>query len=202
LAAPMLFISVESQALEAELFSSYWTDAAKTMVSSLTCGSTPIGSGCIGSATLGPFRQVCAMVATGVTKKIESNGSTTFRMQIVIMDRGATTGAQVRLLIYRETQTVTETDATAHTSGVKALTLPLVGGPTASCFLARNASGFYVGADKSPSAVKVSNTFAITSLGSFTPPVPVASITAMQDGHSRSRTEDVAPPSIETTVPI
>jgi hypothetical protein len=68
LAAPMLFISVESQALEAELFSSYWTDAAKTMVSSLTCGSTPIGSGCIGSATLGPFRQVCAMVATGVTK--------------------------------------------------------------------------------------------------------------------------------------
>jgi hypothetical protein len=184
LAAPMLFISVESQALEVELYNSYSTDNAKTRVTSVTCGSTPSSSGCYGSAWLGPFRQVCAMVATGVTKTTAPNGSTIYRRQIAIMDRGAVAGAQVRLLFYRETHTVTATgDATVHTGGVRALTLPLVGGPTALCSLARNASGFFVGTNKSPQAVRVSNTFEIIALSGFSPPVPVVAITAMQDGH-------------------
>jgi hypothetical protein len=184
LATPMLFISVETHALEAELYNSYWTDSAKTRVNSLTCGSTPGSSGCYGSATLGPFHQVCAMVATEVAKKTEQDGSTTFKRRVAIMDRGKLAGVQVRFYIYLETQTVTAAGATTQTSRVRTLTLPLVGGPSASCFMARNASGFYVGTDKSPSAVRVSNTtFEITTLGSFSPPIPVASITAMQDGH-------------------
>jgi hypothetical protein len=184
LAGPMLLLSVEAQALEAQLYNVYWANDAKTSVSSLTCGSTSTTSGCYGSAVLGPFRQACAMVATAIDKIEGPNNSTTYRRQVAIMDRGAQSGAQVTLSIYRETHTIDATnDVTITTSKVKSLTLPLVGGPSASCYLARNASGFYVGTNKSPAAVRVSSTFAVTTLPGFSPPIAVASITAMQGGY-------------------
>ncbi|MBY6244018.1 hypothetical protein [Methylosinus sp. Sm6] len=183
LAAPILCISAEVQALEADLYNTYSANSAKTSIISATCGSTTNSSGCYGSATLGSFRRACAMVATSKVEKREPNGSTTYRRQIVVMDKGAQTGAQVMLSIYRETQTLTSNeDVTVSTSKIKTLTLPLVGGPSASCFLARNSAGFYVGTDKSPNAVRVSSTFAVATLPGFSPPVPVASISVMQNG--------------------
>jgi hypothetical protein len=183
LAASVVSISVEARALESGLYNTYSTNAARTRISSLTCGATRTTSGCYGFADLGTFRRACAMVTTTIDQKQE-NGATTYRRQVIVMDKGAVNGAKVTLSIFRETQTIDATDdVTLNTAKRKTLTLPLVGGPSASCYLARNGAGFYVGTNKNPNAVLVSNDLSMTTLPGFSPPIPVASINAMQGGY-------------------
>jgi hypothetical protein len=184
LTASAASISVEAQAFEPGLYNTYWTNNARTSIYSSTCGSTTSTSGCYGSANLGSFHRACAMVTTAVEQKQETNGSTTYRRQVAVMDKGAVNGAKVTLTIFREMQTISATeDVTLRTTKQKTLTLPLVGGPSASCFLARNAAGFYVGTDKNPNAVRVSYDFSMTTLPGFYPPTAVTGINVMQGGY-------------------
>jgi hypothetical protein len=183
-AAPILLISVEAQAFEPGLYNTYSANSSKTSISSSTCGATMSTSGCYGSASLGPFRRACALVTTPISQRLAPDGARTYGRLVAVMDKGALTGAQVTLSIYREIQTITaDEDVTLVTSKVNTLTLPLVGGPAASCFLARNGAGFYVGTDKSSNAVLVSKTYAVTKISGFSPPIPVGSINAMEGGH-------------------
>jgi len=180
---PLVTAGASAQALDLEQVTTYSTDASKTYVSSLTCGSTTNASGCFGFATLGPFRQACAIVATPVWSKSEPNGSTTYSRRVAVMARGARTGERASLWIYLESNNVTANYITPETKLVKAVPLPITGGPTASCFMARNASGFYVGTNQSPDAVRVAPDFTVATVGGFFPPIPVAGITSTADGH-------------------
>jgi hypothetical protein len=67
---------------------------------------------------------------------------------------------------------------------IKQIELLITGGPSVSCFAAANAFAIFVGTSTSTSAVKVSKAdYSQTTVGGFTPPIPVTSITADNRGY-------------------
>jgi len=169
--------------VRAEQYNTFWTDNAQTYVYSSTCGSTQTSSGCYGFASLGPFRQACAIVSTPVVSTAEADGSVANTRRILVMDRGAQAGDAVTLSVFSRISIASRDNILTTTRLIRTVTLPLFGGPEAKCSMARNAAGTYVGTTQSPNAVRVDDNFALTVLPGFSPALPVDRITSTPGGN-------------------
>ncbi|GLI91075.1 hypothetical protein [Methylocystis echinoides] len=183
LAVSFFATGASAQAYPIQQVTTYSINTAKTYVYSSTCGTTTNTSGCYGGATLGPFRQACAIASTPITTTTQADGSTTFTRRIAVMDRGSQAGASVNLFVYLESNNVKPDSATPTTRLLRRVTLPVIGGPTASCSLARNGAGFYLGTNLSNNAVRVDDSFATSTTPGFSPPIPVAGVTSTPEGY-------------------
>jgi hypothetical protein len=90
----------------------------------------------------------------------------------------------VDLYVYKKTDTITATFDTVSVTLFKTLTLPLVGGSSASASMAANPKFLFIGTNRSDFSVRIQKSnFAIVRSGSFLPPIPVTAITADPYGY-------------------
>ncbi len=140
------------------------------------CGSTQETEGCYASGKLGPFVTVGAMME-GIPMV---SGSVVTR-SIYVVDSGST---DVKLYVYRKVDTVSTESDTVTVTLTHTITLPLTGGTAAITSMAANTAFLFIGTDQSPQGVEVKKaTLAVTTLGGFSPPINVTSITADQYGY-------------------
>lgn len=165
---------------DATLFTTYQING--TTVQLQVCGSTQQSSGCYGSATLGPFGTVGALIE-GI-QSVNSLTNTVTRY-IYALDIAAGTNADaVYLYVYKKTDTITSTSDTVKVTLFKTVTLPLTGGSTASASMAANTKFLFIGTNQSTQSVRLQKSnFAIAQSGNFSPPIPVTAITADRYGY-------------------
>jgi hypothetical protein len=146
----------------------------------VVCGSLPDTFGCYGSAFLGPFGKIGALLEGNPSTK----GSTVTRAIYVVDIAAGANGTGVNLNIYKKTDTTFSSEDTVAVSLFKTISLPLTGGSTAFCSMAANAGYLFIGTDQSPQGVEVKKSNGtVTLLGGFSPPINVTSITADQYGY-------------------
>lgn len=160
---------------DAGLYTNYY--GTLTSVNWIVCGSTSESEGCYGFGTLGPF--------VGVGAMLESNPSYSgdiVTRYIYVVDTGA---SPVSLYIYKKTDTISASYDTTLITLARVVSLSqLVGGESATTYMAANADYLFIGTSLSPNAVSVSKTTAkVTELGGFSPPTDVTSITSDEYGY-------------------
>jgi hypothetical protein len=103
---------------------------------------------------------------------------------VYILDRRSSKTAPIILYVYKRTDTITSSYDSVQVSLLKTVPLGLLGGPGSQCLMAANDSYVYVGTTVNTNAVSVSKTdFTIGSLGGFSPPENLKSITADDRGY-------------------
>jgi hypothetical protein len=184
LALAVLFAESGARAVAAApdstLYTNYTVDPKLQNATWLVCGSTAQSEGCYASGSLGPFGRIGAMLESPP----EFSGSTVTR-QIYVIDV-ATGNARngVSLLVYTKKDVVSAASDAVTVALERTIPLPLVGGSTATASMAANGSHLYVGTKQSTQAVSVAKSnWAVTLVGGFSPPLPVASITADNYGY-------------------
>jgi hypothetical protein len=161
------------------LFTTYQVNSNDTTISWVTCGATQQASGCFDSGQLSGFGKVCAVME--VAPKIVGN---TVTQGVGVLDGSFQGGSSVVLDVYRKIDVITASFDTTTFTLVSRLALPLTGGASVSCFMAANAGFVFVGTSKSTSAVKINKTnFSLSTVGGFSPPIPVNSIIADDRGY-------------------
>jgi hypothetical protein len=166
---------------DSTLFTTYSLYSNDTTVDWIVCGSTQETEGCYASGSLGPFGRVGALLEGNPLVK----GSTVTRA-IYVLDAGAgSSGSGVELYVYTKTDTVSAETDTVKVTLTKTVSLPtLTGGASADCSMAANNNYLFIGTNLSPQAVDVKkSTFAVTTLGGFSPPINVTAITADSYGY-------------------
>lgn len=164
-------------ALDANLFATY--TVSPTSVQFDVCGSTADSEGCFGGGTMAPFQHACAVLeGTPHTK-----GDIVSR-DVYVLDRRSSKTAPVTLYVYRRTDTITASYDSVQVTLAQTVPLSILGGPGAQCSMAANNSYIYAGTSVDTSAVAISKTdFSFNSVGGFSPPATIKSITADDRGY-------------------
>jgi hypothetical protein len=167
-------------ALDATLYTTYSLYNSDQTVDLIVCGSTQESEGCYGSASLGPFGKVGALLEGGASTK----GDVVTRM-IYIVDIGAGSGGDsVELYVYKKTDTITSSSDTVGVTLAHSISLPLVGGSSATCSMAANPTALYIGTNQSPQGVSVKKSnLTVKQLPGYSPPINVTAITADAYGY-------------------
>lgn len=162
---------------DAGLYTSYFFDSGFQNLTWIVCGSTQQSEGCFDSGSLGPFGNVGAMLESDPIV----NANTVTRA-IYIVDSNSNGGVQ--LYVYKKTDVVTASFDTTTVTLIKNIPLPLSGGSTVSCSMAANKQFLFIGTNQSPQAVEVQKSnLRVSSIGGFSPPVNVTSITSNSYGY-------------------
>ena len=139
---------------------------------------------CDGGGTLTPFGHVCAMLQG----KPDVTGDTT-KTILYVMDGGGSPTSTVTLDLFLRTDTIadlfpTNLTITTMIALLKSVPLPLLGGPTATCFMAANEKLIFAGTSQPSNAVGIERSAlygpspGVIIIGSPLSPLPVTSITA------------------------
>ena len=173
--------AIPSAPPDANLYISYFSGSGYQNISWVVCGSTQMTEGCYDSGSLGPFGKAGAMIEGNAVVDFTTNTVTRF---IYVVDIAAgSAGNGVTLFVYKKTDTVSPTFDTTSVKLTKTVPLPLVGGSTALCSMAANNGYLFIGTDQSPQAVRVQKgTFSLATIGGFSPPINVTSITSDKYG--------------------
>jgi hypothetical protein len=167
-------------AIDATLYTTYSLYNNNQTLDLIVCGSTQQTEGCYGSASLGPFGNVGAMLEGSPS----TNGSVVTRLIYIVDCAAGSSSNGVDLYVYKKTDTVSAGGDTVSVTLAHTVSLPLTGGATAVCSMAANASTLYIGTNQSPQGIEVKkSTLAITKLGGYSPPINVTSITANAYGY-------------------
>lgn len=146
--------SATATPIDSTLYILYGLFSGSTYIDWLVCGSTEQSSGCYGTGSLGPFGKAAALVEG--EPKIDEAASTVTRY-IYVLD--IATGANqdgVTLYVYQRTDTVTPSGDSVTMTLSNTVNLHLVGGTSASGFMAANKKSLFIGTDQFPSpAVQV-----------------------------------------------
>jgi hypothetical protein len=171
--------AVASGPPDANLYTSYYTNANYQSISYLVCGSTSTTEGCYGSGSIGLFGRVGSMIEGNPSV----TGGTVVRFVYVVDVASGSSSNGVTLLVYKKIDKVTSSsDATTFTL-TNTVTLPLTGGTKAQGFMAANNSFLFIGTDQSPQAVEVQKrNLNVLTIGGFSPPINVSAITANKYG--------------------
>jgi hypothetical protein len=166
--------------LDITLYSTYQMNGAT--VDLTVCGSTQQSSGCYGGGSLGPFVRLGALIEGNQSVRKATN---TVTRCIYALDLAAGLNSDgVTLYVYKRTDTITSTFDTVNVVLFKTVTLPLTGGSAAWASMAANTKFLFIGTNQSTQAVRLQKSnFAIVQSGSFSPPIPVTSITADKYGY-------------------
>ena len=168
--------------IDSTLYTSYFFGTSYQNLTLVVCGTTAQTVGCYGSAALGPFGKVGAMVEGNPSQNLKTN---TVTRRIYIVDKASgSAGTGVTLYVYKKTDTITATDDTVAVTLTNTVQLPLTGGANAVCSMAANNGYLFIGTDRSPQAVRVQKSNLSSQLiGGFSPPVNVTSITSNKYGY-------------------
>jgi hypothetical protein len=174
-------ITADSKPIDGTLYATYSVARDRTHVSMTVCGSLPGSSGCYGSADLGPFNSVGA-VLEGLPSTDKTTNTVT--RDIYVLDTAAGPNkVGVSLYVYSRTDIITGSNDSVVVVLTDTVALPLIGSTSATASMAANSGHLYIGTNKSPQAVAVvKKTLAFTQIGGFSPPVNVSSITADEYG--------------------
>ena len=144
------------------------------------CGSTAQDEGCYSSGSLGPFAHIGSMLEGQPVV----SGNTVTR-KIYVLDVASGTSANgVSLFVYTKTDVVSDSYDQVTVTLDQTIALPLVGGSTVTASMAANDSYLFVGTNQSTRAVRIAkDQLVVTTIGGFSPPVPVSSITADTYGY-------------------
>lgn len=163
---------------DSTLYTSYTVSPDLQSVNWIVCGSTTETDGCYASGNLGTFGHVGAMLEGQPTV----SGNTVTR-QIYVLDTAVAGATGVSLFIYTKTDVVSALDDSVTVTPTQTISLPLVGGSSVTASMAANGSYLFVGTNQSTRAVKIAKQdWTITTVGGFSPPITVASITANRYG--------------------
>lgn len=162
------------------LYTGYSFATGNTSVSLVVCGAVDGSSGCYGSAVLGPFGHVGAIIEG---KPKPPRGETHVR-DLYVVDDAAGQGTDVTLDVYQETITAEPPFATISVTQTNTIALPLKGGTGAKTYMAADNVYLFIGTDQSPFAVEL-NKYNLTfgEIGGFSPPGNVSAITADDNGY-------------------
>ena len=162
------------------LYTTYSFGTGDAWVSLVVCGAINDSSGCYGSANLGPFGHVGALIKG---KPQPPRNGTSVR-DLYIVDDAAGSGTGVTLNVYHETITSDPPFATVGVTQTNTIALPLKGGTGAKTYMAADNIYLFIGTDQSPFAVRV-NKYNLTfdEIGGFSPPENVSAITANDNGY-------------------
>jgi hypothetical protein len=140
-----------SPALDATLFTNYEVLPGLENVNLTVCGSLPDSYGCYGSAILGPFGYVGALMEGNPSTK----GDTVTR-NIYALDVGAGSNkTNVTLYVYQKTDTITASDDTVSVTLSKTVDLSLTGGSAAVISMAANGKFLYIGTNQGGLALQI-----------------------------------------------
>lgn len=165
---------------DSTLYTSYTVSSNLQSVDWIVCGSTAESDGCYGAGSLGTFGHVGAMLEGQPVV----SGNTVTR-EIYLLDTASGSNATgVSLFVYQKTDVVSASSDEVTVTPLQTLSLPLVGGTSATASMAANSSYLYVGTNQSTQAVSiVKDVWTVTPVGGFSPPITVASITANRYGY-------------------
>lgn len=167
-------------AIDSSLYTTYSLYNNYQTLDLSVCGSTQESEGCYGSASLGPFGKVGAMLEGSPSTK----GSVVTRYIYVVDCAAGSNSNGVELYVYKKTDTISSSSDTVSVTLAHSISLPLTGGDVAVCPMAANASTLYIGTDQSAQGVSVKkSTLAVTTLPGYSPPINVTSITADAYGY-------------------
>ncbi len=158
------------------------TNAAFNDLVFFDCGSTPLSSGCFGSATLGPFGNIGAVLGGVITWRDD-----TLSQHIYVLDSAA--GPQQKEVVlydYLKTDVYDPASGNVLASAKLAgsVLLPLTGNIKTRAWLAGSGNFLYAGTSASTAAAIIdTGTLAASSYGGFSPPVDVGSITVNDYGY-------------------
>lgn len=182
-----LLVSAQASAdrIDADLFATYKA-SQHISISFTVCGSLPDERGCFGSSGFAPFEYACAILE-GVPKY---NGGVVKR-DVYVLDRRASRGVAVKLFVFQRKDVITDQSDTVTTALKQTISLPIKGGPGADCSMAANNVAVYAGTSKDHVAVSIDkNTYALTTVGGFSPPEALTAITADERGYVTLRFSD------------
>jgi len=166
---------------DANLYTSYFFSSGYQGVTWIVCGSTTESEGCFDSGQLGPFGQAGALLQSD---PVEYKGAVI--RYIYVVDDAAGSGKGVKLYVYKKSDVITSTFDTSTVTLVKAVPLPqLVGGASATAYLAANNGYLFVGTNLTPNAVEIqkTNLTQISTIEGFSPPVNVSGISTDSYGN-------------------
>lgn len=162
---------------DSTLYTSYTVSSSLQSVEWVVCGSTTETDGCYASGSLGTFGHVGAMLEG---QPVVSGNAVT--REIYVLDTASATG--VSLFVYTKTDVVSASNDQVTVTPTQTISLPLVGGSSVTASMAANASYLFVGTNQSTRAVKIAkDAWTVTTVGGFSPPITVASITANPYGY-------------------
>lgn len=163
---------------DANLFATYTMGTGYKSINWIVCGSTEESGGCYDSGQIGPFGQAGAMIEGDPVVK-----GTTVTRDIYVVDVAAGIDAKdVKLFVYRKTDSVSPSFDTVTVVLLKSIVLPLVGGAKSTAFIAANKQYLYVGTNQSQAALQVlKSNLSTTQIGGFSPPINLSAITT--DGY-------------------
>jgi len=165
---------------DATLFTTFSASTGYQNIYWVVCGSTQDSEGCYDAGSLGPFGRAGAIIEG--TPSVD--GTAVTRDIYVIDVEAGESGKDVRLFVYRKTDSVSASTDSVTVVLAKSEILPLIGGPKATAFLAANASFLYVGTDQSQVALRIlKSTFSMNQLGGFSPPINLSAITTDSYGN-------------------
>jgi hypothetical protein len=175
-------ITADSTPIDETLYATYSVASDRTHVSLSVCGSLPGSEGCFGSADLGPFNSVGA-VLEGLPSTDKTTNTVT--RDIYVLDTAAGPNkVGVNLYVYSRTDIISSSTDSITVVLTDTVALPLIGGTSAMASMAANRGHLYIGTNKSPQAVVVpKKTLAFSQIGGFSPPINVSSITADEYGY-------------------
>lgn len=158
-AAPLSATSIDST-----LFTLYMSYPPQ--ITLVVCGSLPQTEGCYGSASIGPFGRVGAMIEGSPVQNVKKGTVTRF---IYVVDVAAGSGAnQVVLYIYKKVDTINQSDDSISVTLSNTVNLPLTGGAATVAYMAANPTFLYIGTNQDESAVQVTKkTLALSQIGEF-----------------------------------
>ena len=166
---------------DATLYTSYFFDSSYQEVSWVVCGSTAQTEGCYDAGQLGPFGTVGAMLE-GLPSV--NNKTNTVTRHIYVVDVAAGDGKGVVLYVYKKQDVVSSSFDTTTITLSTTVNLPLTGGSKALCSMAANNGFLFIGTNHSSQAVEVQKSnLNVETIGGFSPPVNVTSITADKYGY-------------------
>jgi len=143
----------------------------------IVCGATQETEGCYDSGSLGPFVGIGAMLESNPTVK----GDVVTR-EVYIVDSGATN--DVKLYVYKKTDTVSSTFDTTTITLSKTVSLPLTGGAAAVTSMAANNTFLFIGTNQGEQAVMVQKSnLAVSKVGIYILGINVSSITSDEYGY-------------------
>jgi hypothetical protein len=162
---------------DATLYTTYNLTAGNQGVNWIVCGSVQQSNGCYASGSVGPFEAVGALLEGSPV--IQQNKVT---RAIYVLDAGSANN--VRLFVYKKTDTVTSQTDVVTVTLTNTITLPLVGGADVSSSMAANAGFLFIGTDQSPNGVRVRKfDLSVSPLPGFSPPINVTAVTADKYGY-------------------
>jgi hypothetical protein len=165
---------------DAGLFTSYQFPDTFQYAYVFVCGSTQEIEGCYGEYTLGPFGHIGALLEGPAAIA----GNTVTRHLYIVDVATGTTSKDVTLYEYQRVDTITSTEDFVVFTVKKEIPLPLVGGPTAHCFIAANHKFLFIGTDKGPSAQMMEKeNYELVTIDGFSNQLPVSSISTDDYGY-------------------